>query len=448
MKCAGRRVTVVGAARSGVAAANVLVARGASVTLVDREAGRPRPPRLSGGVQFWSGTDDVPAADLVVLSPGVTEQSPVRALARTRAPEVIGEVELFWRLCPSEPFVVAVTGTDGKSTVTTMLGAVWARAERGHWVGGNLGTPLCELLDAGAPPPYVLAEISAFQLTTCALFRPRVAVVTNIADDHLDYHGTFERYQAAKRRVWAAMRAGDVLVLNADDPHIALWSLPTNVTVRRFSLRDPSADGYVDGEWLWIRRAGAVERWIHRARLPLRGVHNVANALAAGLAASAAGIDLGLVADALGAYRALPHRIETVAVVDEVEWVDDSKATNPHASSAALRAFSRPVVLLAGGAHKGAALAQWSALVREKCRGVVVFGRDRAALRNALSGATQVEAVETLAEAVEVAASLARPGDVALLSPACASLDAYRSYAERGADFASLVRDRDRARAR
>ena len=237
MKVAGERFTVIGAGRSGRAAATLLAQRGADVRLVDGRADATPPATLHPAVAFEAGTNGVRPGDVAVLSPGITEVSPVRAQVAAVASEVIGEVELFYRLCPAP--VLAITGTDGKSTVTTMLGAITRAAGRDTFVGGNLGNPLCEALDQGAdeltPSSVVVAEISAFQLTTCDQFRPRVAIVTNIAEDHLDYHGGFQPYQAAKRRIWAAMGAGDVLVLNADDPIIRAWPLPDGPTIRWFS---------------------------------------------------------------------------------------------------------------------------------------------------------------------------------------------------------------------
>jgi UDP-N-acetylmuramoylalanine--D-glutamate ligase len=428
-------VTVVGAGASGLAAANVLAARTAQVTLVEASA-RPRPAGLDPRVDYRADTNAIPTGDLVVLSPGVTEVSPLRALAAARGRAVIGELELFARLCPAP--IHAITGTDGKSTVTTMLGAIFAATGAPTIAGGNLGTPLCALLDEITGASRIAAEVSAFQLTTCDRFRPRTASVTNIADDHVDYHGTHARYLAAKQRVSRCMGAGDTLILNRDDPVVAAWPIPPGATVRWCSLRGP-ADGWFDGTWLRLRDGEGDHPWLRRDELALAGLHNVANALIAGVQATAAGVPPAIAAKALRGYRALAHRIELVAERGGVRWFDDSKATNPHAASAALRAINGPIVLLVGGASKGVALDAFAALVRARARRVIAFGQARAELAAAI-GPDRVGLAATLAEAVAIARAIAVAGDAVLLSPACASFDEFESYAHRGDAFAALAR--------
>ncbi|MEC9071882.1 MAG: UDP-N-acetylmuramoyl-L-alanine--D-glutamate ligase [Myxococcota bacterium] len=440
MQIEARPFTVVGAGRSGTAAANLLARRGGDVVLVESREGADRPDHLDSRVIFRPGTNEVRPGDTAVLSPGIPEVSPLRAQIAAVATEVIGEVELFARLCPAP--MVAITGTDGKSTTTTMIGAILEEAGRHTFVGGNLGNPLCDDLDTLTSDSWVVAEVSAFQLTTCDRFRPRVAVVTNIAEDHLDYHGGFRPYQAAKRRIWAAMEDGDVLILNGDDREIAAWELPSGPTIRWFSTKRQSGmDAWFEGGRLWMGSSEGPSPLMDRDELLLLGEHNVANALASALACQAAGLSPEVTRRALGLYRPLPHRLETVEVIDEVRWVNDSKATNPNAAAAGLKAIDGPVILLAGGSSKDADFSGFAALVKERARATILFGSTRETLKQAIGPGPGVSVVETLPEAVELARGIAVPGDTVLLGPACASFDQFRSYGHRGEVFCGLVRD-------
>lgn len=434
----GRRFTVVGAGRSGLAAANLLARHGGEVVLVEAKE-MPRPESLDTRVHFRDGTNEVRLGDVAVLSPGLPEVSPLRQEIASRASEVLGEVELFYRLSPAP--ILAITGTDGKSTVTTMLGEIMART-RPTFVGGNLGNPLCDDLDTLTPDHVVVAEVSCFQLTTCSEFRPRVAVVTNIAEDHTDYHGSFERYQAAKQLVWRAMTEEDTLLLNGDDPYIANWVLPVGPHIRWFSLKRDTDARVVrvdndqrlevtgpDGGRLYI---------MMRSELPLLGDHNVANALAASQMAVDMGVDPNEIRAALMSYQPLPHRLARVCVRRGVTWVDDSKATSPNAASAALRAIDGPTILLAGGSSKDADFVPFGELVRQRTRHAICFGQTRNQIAAAL-GDHPHDVVATLEEAVALAERLACSGDTVLLSPACASFDAFRGYAHRGEVFSATV---------
>ncbi len=442
---AGRAFTVVGAGRSGLAAANLLARRGGDVLLCEARADAPRPENLDPRVRFVAGSNEVRVGDVAVLSPGIAEVSPLRAEIAGRASEVLGEVELFYRLLPPSIPILAVTGTDGKSTVTTMLGAIVAASGRPTFVGGNLGNPLSDDLDRLTPEHVVVAEVSCFQLTTCRDFRPRVACVTNIAPDHLDYHGSFAAYQAAKRLIWRAMTEDDVLVVNGDDPHIATWTLPTRPTLRRFSLASADADARAletsAGTRLEVRARGSSKERLYimmRHELPLLGRHNLQNALTAAQMAVDFGIDPALIGRALAAYRPLPHRLTPVGTHGGVTWINDSKATSPNAASAGLAAIDGPVVIMLGGSSKDADFTELAALVRRRARAAVCFGATRETIARALGGHPCV-VVETLPEAVSAARDLAQPGDTVLFSPACASFDQFKGYAHRGEVFSALV---------
>lgn len=433
LEVTGRRFTVVGAGRSGVAASNALATRGGDVRLVEARPDAARPAGLDAAVVFEAGTNAPRPGDIAVLSPGIPEVSPVRAEIAALASESIGEVELFWRLSPAT--VAAITGTDGKSTTTTMLGEIVAASGHPTFVGGNLGNPLCEGLDEITADHVVVAEISCFQLTTCDTFRPRVAIVTNIAEDHLDYHGGFEPYQAAKRRVYAHMGSGDTVILNGDDPYIARWPRPVGPTVQTFSLTDATAAAHLTDGRLVVHGATLMSR----AHLPLLGDHNVQNALAAALAAAALGIPPEITRRALMAYAPLAHRLQPIATDDGLRWIDDSKATNPNAATAGIRAIDGPLILLCGGSSKDADFTEFGALIRARARAAICFGQTRDAIARAV-GADRATVVETLAEAVAHARSIAAPGDTILLGPACASFDQFKSYAHRGDVFRALVR--------
>jgi len=405
----------------------------------------PRPEALDSRVAFRPSSNEVREGDVAVLSPGIPEVSPLRREIAARASEMLGEVELFYRLSPAP--ILAITGTDGKSTVTTMLGEIMRTAARPTFVGGNLGNPLCDDLDALTPDHVVVAEVSCFQLTTCRDFRPRVALVTNIAEDHTDYHGSFAAYQSAKRLIWRAMTSDDVLVLNADDPHIATWSLPDPRTggprLRFFSLTSSSTEARVtpsnEGDRLEVTAPAGERLYIMmRHELPLLGVHNVANALAAAQMAVDFGVDGTAIRSALLTYQPLPHRLARVRVRRGVTWIDDSKATSPNAASAALRAMTSPVVLLAGGSSKDADFTAFADLVRQTTRHVLCFGETRHAIAEAL-GDHPHEVVTTMQEAFEIADKMASDGDTVLLSPACASFDQFKGYAHRGEVFTDLV---------
>lgn len=432
MNVRGGHFTVVGAGRSGLAAANALVGLGADVCLVDG-ADKPRPDALDERSAYRGGTNAVRPGDIAVLSPGISEVSPVRQEVAAVASEVIGEVELFARLCPAP--IVAITGTDGKSTTTTMIGAIHHASGRPTFVGGNLGNPLTEAVGQLSAEHIVVAEVSAFQLTTCDRFHPVIAVVTNIAEDHLDYHGGYAPYQAAKQRVYATMGEGDVVILNRDDAEISRWTLPKGPSLQWFSLVDVDADATYQGEVLYLHGRPLMRR----DELPLLGRHNVANALAAALAAEASGVDDAVIKRGLMGYAPLPHRLQTVATVNGVRWVNDSKATNPNAAAAGIRAIQSPLILLAGGSSKDADFSKIGALMRARTRHAILFGQTRDQLAHAIGDGHPVTRVETLEEAVALAASLADAGDTVLLGPACASYDQFKSYGHRGEVFCALV---------
>ncbi|MDQ6725399.1 MAG: UDP-N-acetylmuramoyl-L-alanine--D-glutamate ligase [Actinomycetota bacterium] len=429
------RALVLGLGRSGEAVARHLLARGADVIVVDDAPDeRTRAAAAALGVRLVE--EPVPgdlavlvvATDVVVPSPGVPAAHPVFGLARAAGVPVRGEVELAaqWSTQP----IVAVTGTNGKTTVTSLIADMLAASGLRAIAAGNIGLPLCDAV--GAEVEVVVAEVSSFQLAFAESFHPAVAVWLNLADDHLDWHPDLASYVAAKARLWARQEPGDVAVVNADDPVVMAEAAHAPSRLVTFGLSRAADFGVADG---WLRGPGGPI--IESSRLPRSLPHDVANALAAAAAALAAGASVDGVRAALVAFGGLPHRLTLVGYGGGVRWYDDSKATNPHAAVAAVRGFDS-VVLIAGGRNKGLDLSTL-AQVADRVRAVVAIGEAAPEVAASFAGIRPVAAAATMAEAVAAAATVARSGDAVLLSPGCASFDWYRSYAERGDDFARAV---------
>jgi UDP-N-acetylmuramoylalanine--D-glutamate ligase len=444
MELAGKKVLVVGLGRSGVAAARLCHGRGARVTVTDlRSAEALGALDLPADVHRELGRHDEKtflSSELIVLSPGVPPL-PQIAAARAAGVAITGELELAARFVAAD--LVAITGTNGKSTTTSLTGAILAQTGRPTFVGGNLGVPLAEAVGtpAAAANGLCVVEASSFQLETVERFAPRVGVLLNITADHLDRYPDLEAYGRAKTNVFAAQRSGDFAVINADDQLVE--RLTRDVPSRRVSLstRRPLTEdgGWVEGDSLCLRLpGGAIERY--PATLPaLVGRHNQENALASLLAGRLAGATPAQALAALTAFRPLAHRMELVAERGGVAFFDDSKGTNVGAVVAALSGFPRPVVLIAGGRDKGGAYEPLAEAMRGVGRGVVVIGEAAARIEAALAPVVPVARAASMDEAVERAAGLARPGDAVVLSPACSSFDMFRNYEHRAQVFRAAV---------
>jgi UDP-N-acetylmuramoylalanine--D-glutamate ligase len=378
--------------------------------------------------------------DLVVPSPGVPVSHPIYAAAARAGVELTSEIELAAAMIRSRsaagqdlPDLVAITGTNGKTTVTTLVTAVMNEAGRRSVAAGNIGLPLVEAVESGAE--VIVAEVSSFQLQYTKTFRPSVSCWLNLAADHLDWHPTPEHYAAAKARIWANQGPGDHAVYNADDPAVsaAVASVPAPVTRVSFSVSGPADYFLADGALV-----GPEGQPIMLASdLPRAFPHDIANALAAAATAQAAGASPAACRAALSATPLLPHRVAKVADAGGVTWYDDSKATTPASVLAAVAGFAS-VVLIAGGRNKGLDLGVLAAAV-PPVRAVVGIGEAAGEVAEAFSGLVPVETADDMPSAVAGAAQMARPGDAVLLSPGCASFDWYTSYAARGDDFASSV---------
>jgi UDP-N-acetylmuramoylalanine--D-glutamate ligase len=437
------RVLVVGAARTGLAVTRYCARRGDEVTLTDRRTELHVDDGLPAGVRLELGAHRLASftgAELIVVSPGVPE-IPELAAARRAGVPVIGEIELA--ACAVDAPIVAITGTNGKSTTTALCGAIAAETGRPTFCGGNLGTPFIEAAGtpAGAAGGLCVVEISSFQLETCETFRPRVAMLLNITADHLDRYPSMAEYVAAKARIFARQTPDDFAIVNAADPLAVDCAARGRAKVLRFAADGRSdVDAFVDGDSLVLRVHGQIERY-PRGELKLIGRHNAENALAAYLGARLVGATLEQVRSAARAFPALPHRMELVGEGRGVRYYDDSKGTNVGAVVASLTGFPQPFVLIAGGKHKGGEYGPLRPVLAGRCRALVVIGEAAPLLEAALGDVTPTQRAATLEEAVRRAALAAHEGDAVVLSPACSSFDMFRDYEHRAEVFRTAVRE-------
>lgn len=437
-KAAGRTL-IVGLGKTGLSCARFLAARGIAFAVTDSRA---EPPGLA---TLRAELPDVPlylggfaeaafaCAEQLVVSPGVSLREPPIAAALGRGAEAVGDIELFARHAKAP--VVAITGANGKSTVTTLVGLMAQAAGRDVRVGGNLGTPVLELIQAREPELYVL-ELSSFQLETTHSLNAAAAVVLNVTPDHMDRYASLEEYAAAKQRVY---RGDGVMVLNADDSVVRTMIEPSRRQVL-FTLGEPGPHDFglrQAAEGVWLARGS--ERLMPVSELRVAGLHNAANALAALALGDAVGLPMGAMLHALREFPGLPHRTQWVAERDGVRWYNDSKGTNVGATLAALQGMSGKVVLIAGGDGKGADFTPLRQAAAEKARGVVLIGRDTPIIEAALDGVVPVVRAVDMDDAVAKARVLAKPGDSVLLSPACASFDMFNGYDHRGRVFVDAV---------
>ncbi len=437
-----RKVLVYGLGLSGRAAARLLAERGVSVLAVDDKAVEVNGD-LAGKIELLpgGGSQDLPAGvDAVVVSPGVPLDRPILEAARRRSVPipVIAEVELAFPLL--EGPVVAITGSNGKSTTTAMTGEMVRAAGLPVEVCGNIGEPLADKVD-GPPGRVFVVELSSFQIEGIDTFRPRAAALLNLSEDHLDRYGTLAAYGAAKKRLFRDMDPDGVAVLNADDPETV--GVETRARRRYFSRLRPVTDGCwadTEGRVVEVSPDGEDTELFHASDVPLAGVQNLENAMAAALLARAVGVEPAAIRNALRSFRGLPHRLQKVGERGGVFFYDDSKGTNPGATLKAIEGFADGTVhLILGGRNKDADLAVLTPMVRRKARRAYLIGEAAAEFEQALGGAVPYEMAGTLDQAVRSAAAQARPGEAVVLSPACASFDQFRNFVHRGQVFQELV---------
>jgi UDP-N-acetylmuramoylalanine--D-glutamate ligase len=435
-------VVVVGAARSGIAAAGLLVRRGARVTLTDVRPAIDSADQLrSQGVDLELGENraqTLAGADLIVVSPGVPLHQPAFELASARGVETIGEVELASRWLRGR--IVAVTGTKGKSTTATVIGRMLAADGRPTLVGGNIGVPLSAQVDASTEDTVHVVEVSSFQLETVTTFRPWIALWLNLADDHLDRHKDLDEYAAAKARVFASQREGDFAVVNADDPAVMRWSRGIASRPVTFSPSGRTDAAYrVDGGWIVRRTATSVDRLVPVSAVELTGSHLLGNVVAAVAVSATAGATPEAMTSALRGFRGLEHVLEPVAVRGGVRFVNDSKATNVEAARRSIESFDRGVVAIVGGRFKGGDLRMLREPLAARGRSVVAIGEAAPLVVEAVAGVVPVVTAGSMREAVTLAYAAAKPDGVVLLAPACTSFDWFLDYAERGRAFKQEV---------
>jgi len=443
-----RRVLVYGLGLSGRAAVELLRRRGVEVVAVDR-----RPPeelavvplRGDAGVELVLGSEPLrmpEAIDAVILSPGVPADRPLLDEARQRGVPILAEVEAAYRYLDGS--VVAITGSNGKSTTTALTGHLLRACGYAVEVCGNIGVPLSSCVD-GPPGRIFVVELSSFQLETIAELRPRAAALLNISPDHLDRYTDLDAYAAAKERIFLRQGGGDVAVLNGDDARVARIELPPSVRRRLFSRLTAVDDGcYVDGDTVVEVGPGQPPELLFACdEVPVPGPHNLENAMAATLLARAMGAEAAGLRAGLSGYVGLPHRLQRVGELGGVVFFDDSKGTNVAATERSLEGFADGSVhLILGGRHKGGDLGALRSVVERKARAVYLIGEAAGELERALAGvAPPLRSAGTLEIAVRAAAGEATPGEVVLLSPACASFDQFRNFVERGERFQALVRE-------
>ncbi len=448
MEIAGKKVLVIGAARSGIASARFLAQRGATVALNDRkpldEWSAEALALKTEGVGAVAG--DAPSwlldqIDLVVVSPGVPIKAiPIRYADR-RGAEVIGEVELASRFLHGR--IVAITGTNGKTTTTTLIGQMLKDAGMKVQVGGNIGTPLISMVDSSRDEGWTVVEVSSFQLETIVDFHPNVAAVLNVTPNHMDRYDSLRDYAAAKHRIFTNQTAGDVAILNADDAIVSSWADGLRAHVVQFSVKRELDEGlFLKGHELVSRTADGGRVLMTRDEMQLRGIHNVENVLAAMAVGLACGAATEKLRRTVRQFGPVEHRLEEVAEINGVRFFNDSKATSVDATIKALEAFADDagkIVLILGGRGKHAPYSPLAPLINKRVRRIILIGEDAPTIEKELKGATPFEHSANMHDAVKRAFAAAKSGDVVLLAPACASFDMFESFEHRGKVFKNEV---------
>jgi UDP-N-acetylmuramoylalanine--D-glutamate ligase len=450
MDLLNKRVLVVGLGKSGVASALFLKKHGAKVSVSDTKSGdelrNEIPVLLDNGIAVETGGHGertFRGQDLIVVSPGVPVDAPPLQQARSLGETVIGEIELAAQFLPGP--IVAITGSNGKTTTTTLTGEIMTAAGFPTLVGGNIGTPAISLAERATPETVIVLEVSSFQLETIQTFRPKVAVVLNITPDHLDRHRTFEIYVNAKARLFENQQPSDFAVLNADDPTCATLGGRTRAQVFWFSRKKEVQQGaWVHDGKILFRDAKGQREILQVSDIPLKGAHNLENVLAA----VCSGVLMGCSADkirlAVHGFKAVEHRLEFVATIRGVGYYNDSKATNVDATIKALESFPANIHIILGGKDKGSDYSVLNNLLRERVKRVYTIGAAAAKIESqivsAKDGGPELVHAETLENAIRRADAAAQPGDIVLLAPACASFDQFKSYEHRGKAFKEVVR--------
>ena len=442
-----KKVSVIGAARSGVAVAQLLRSQGADVFVSDSSSAEKLQSSISDlqseKIEFEIGkhSNQVYNCDLMVISPGVPSDAPVVLEAQKRSIKVVSELEVGSWFCQSP--IVAITGSNGKTTTTTLIGRILDHAKKKHVVAGNIGTAFSSIVLELAETDVAVLEVSSFQLDHIEAFRPKISILLNITSDHMDrYDHSMERYAASKARIFKNQKSDDVLIYNADDE----W---TNRVVSQaqsrkvaFSIPQKLNEGaFVENEKLVTSLGGVKTEIIDINQIFIKGIHNLYNSMAAALAGQLLGIEPNLLQSTLKTFEGVEHRLEFVSELNSVRYYNDSKATNVDSVWYALQAFKKPIVLLLGGRDKGNDYSRLAKLVKKQVKAIVAIGESADKVEQAFRGTTTITKTVSMDEAVSTACSLAQSGDVVLLSPACASFDWFKNYEQRGQVFKELVKN-------
>jgi UDP-N-acetylmuramoylalanine--D-glutamate ligase len=445
MELSGKRVLVVGLGKSGVASALFMKERGARVTVSDakpeEQLRNEIPVLLDHGIAVETGGHGertFRGQDLIVVSPGVPVDAPLLMHARSLAEPVIGEIELAAQfLCGP---IVAITGSNGKTTTTTLAGEILTGAGLPTLVGGNIGTPAITLVQRANPGTWIVLEVSSFQLETIATFRPHIAVILNVTPDHLDRHRTFQAYADAKARIFENQQSTDFAVLNKDDA--TCEGLADRVQAKLFWFsrkREVKQGAWVHDGKIWFRDSSASREIMLVSEIPLKGAHNIENVLAAACVGLLAGANPERVRQGIRDFKAVEHRLEFVAKIHGVDYYNDSKATNVDATIKALESFPAGIHLILGGKDKGSDYTVLNELLRSHVKHVYTIGAAAAKIESQIKNSAEITHAETLERAVQLAARNAQPSDVVLLAPACASFDQFENYEHRGRVFKEMV---------
>ena len=448
----GKKVLVVGLARTGIATALFCAERGARVTATEArpeaEIAETAAKLRAVGVTLELGghrAETFVEQDLIVPSPGVPPMMPTLAAARAIGVPVWSEIELAWRFLRGR--LICITGSNGKTTTTSLIGHILETARLPVQIAGNIGTPLISRVDVSSDSSFTVMEASSFQLESISAFRPDVAVLLNVTPDHLDRHGSVEAYGRAKARMFENQTEENAAVINADDAWAPQYA-PAGPRVLWFSRQKRVASGcYLRGEEIVFRSEGAECVLLERKMIGLRGSHNIENVLAAAAAARLAGVEPSAIAEGVRTFAGVEHRIEYVATISGVEYFNDSKATNVDATLKALDAFPGNVLVILGGKDKGSDYRILRPVLRSHARMALLIGSAADKIEADLAGVIPVERAGTMARAVEVASRRAQPGDTVLLAPACASFDQFDNYEHRGRVFKQLVRELEKEHA-
>ena len=446
MQIRGKRFSILGAGKSGIAVARLLKTRRAKVFLSEKakqskfEDAAKELSEIGVEFEFGDNTHRVLEADYVVLSPGVPLEAPIVKLARERGIKILSEIEIAFQEC--EAPILAITGTNGKTTTTTLVGEIFKRAGWNTFVAGNIGLAFSEIVDkAKGEKTIVVLEVSSFQLDAIDEFRPKVSALLNITPDHLDRYKNFEAYIQAKYRIVENQKGYDTFVYNHDDEHCRDCAETVNFRTLGFSLKEELRQGaFVQGEDVVLRIGREREALINKNEVGIPGPHNLMNAMAAALMARVMGVDFDAIRETLRTFKGVEHRIEFVRELGGVKYYNDSKATNVDSVYYALGSFKEPIVIILGGKDKGNDYSQIAELVREHVKAIVSVGKGAEKVEKFFKDMKPIySAGMSMEEAVRFAKEAAAPGDVVLLSPACASFDMFENYEHRGRVFKELV---------